>query len=81
MYLEVAAVDAVVVGDDHPGQLDVLVGDRLERAVELLDDEVEPVEGLDLEPAQVLLELMARFLHAGNGTDDRTESSQGVHKA
>jgi hypothetical protein len=47
----------------------------------LLDDEVEPVEGLDLEPAQVLLELMARFLHAGNGTDDRTEFSHGVHKA
>ena len=49
--LEVAAVDPVVVGDDHPGELDVLVGDRLERAVELLDDEVEPVERLALERA------------------------------
>ena len=39
--LEVAAVDAVVVGDDDRGELDVLVLDRLERAVELLDDEVE----------------------------------------
>jgi hypothetical protein len=31
--LEVAAVDSVVVGHNHPGQLHVLVGDRLERAV------------------------------------------------
>ena len=44
--LEVAAVDAVVVGDDHRGELDVLVLERLERAVELLDDEVEPAERL-----------------------------------
>ena len=47
--LEVAAVDPVVVGDDHPGQLDVLVADRLERAVELLDHEVEAAERLRLE--------------------------------
>ena len=45
MHLEVTAVDPVVVGNDHAGELDVLVGDRLERAVELLDNEVEPVEG------------------------------------
>ena len=48
MHLEVTAVDPVIVGNDHPGELDVLVGDRLERAVELLDNEVEPVEGLGL---------------------------------
>ena len=44
--LEVAAVDAVVVGDDDRGELDVLVLERLERAVELLDDQVEPAERL-----------------------------------
>ena len=44
--LEVAAVDAVVVGDHHLGELDVLVLERLERAVELLDDHVEPAERL-----------------------------------
>ena len=67
MHLEVTAVDPVVVGNDHPGELDVLVGDRLERAVELLDNEVEPVEGLALERCQVFLESMTRLLHAGNG--------------
>ena len=39
--LEVAAVEAVVVGDDHRRQLDVLVLERLEHAVELVDDQVE----------------------------------------
>ena len=39
--LEVAAVDAVVVGDDERRQLDVLVLDGLERAVERVDDELE----------------------------------------
>ena len=36
--LQVAPVDAVVVGDHHLGELDVLVVERLEHAVELLDD-------------------------------------------
>ncbi len=47
--LEVAAVDPVVVGDDHPGELDVLVADRLQRAVKLADDQVEAAERLSLE--------------------------------
>ena len=66
MHLEVAAVDAVVVGDDHPGQLDVLVGERLERTVELLGDQIEPVERLGLERCQVFMELTTRFRHARN---------------
>ncbi len=41
MHLEVAAVDAVVVGDDQLGELDVLVLDRLQRAVERADHHVE----------------------------------------
>ena len=41
VHLEVAAVDAVVVGDDERRELDVLVLERLQRAVELLDDDVE----------------------------------------
>ena len=52
MDLEVAAVDAVVVGDDELGQLDVDVLERLERAVELLDDEVEAAERERLELGQ-----------------------------
>ena len=41
MHLEVAAVDDVVVGDDQLGELDVVVLDRLDRAVELRHDQVE----------------------------------------
>ena len=47
--LEVAPVDAVVVGDHHLGELDVLVVQRLEHAVELLDDQVEAAERVRLE--------------------------------
>ena len=57
--LHVAAVDAVVVGDHHLGELDVLVRERLERAVELLDDEVQPAERAVLELLQLLLEVGA----------------------
>ena len=49
MHLEVAAVDPVVVRDDHARQLDVLVADGLERAVERLRHEVEPAERRALE--------------------------------
>ena len=38
VHLEVAPVQDVVVGDDDAGQLHVLVLDRLDRAVECLDD-------------------------------------------
>ena len=67
VYLEVAPVDPVVVGHHHPGQLHVLVRDRLERPVELLDHDVQAVERLGLERAQVLAELVPCFLQAGNG--------------
>ena len=63
MHLQVAAVDPVIVGDDHPGELDVLVGDRLERTVELLDDEVEPAERLGSSCAELLAELVSGLLH------------------
>ena len=46
VHLEVAAVDAVVVGDHHARQLDVLVLDGLERAVERLGHHVEAAERL-----------------------------------
>ena len=59
VHLEVAAVEAVVVVDDDRGQLDVLVLERLQRAVELLDDEVDAAEGGGLQLAQRLLEAMA----------------------
>ena len=57
--LEVAAVDAVVVGDHHLGELDVLVLERLEHAVELLDDQVEAAQRVGLELLQLLLEVRA----------------------
>ena len=41
MDLEVAAVEAVVVDDHDRGELDVLVLERLEHAVELLEDHVD----------------------------------------
>jgi hypothetical protein len=64
--LEVAAVDAVVVGRDHAGELDVLVADRLERPIELRDDQVEAAQRLLLELLERLAELVARLLHQPN---------------
>ena len=66
MDLEVAPVDAVVVGDDHRRELDVLVLERLERAVELRDDEVEAAERLLLELGELLLEVGASLGHQPN---------------
>src|SRR5215217_6750827 len=49
MHLEEAAVDPVVVVDDDRRQLDVLVLERLQRAVQRGDHEIERAEGLLLE--------------------------------
>ena len=57
MDLQVAAVETVVVGDHHLRELDVLVVERLQYAVELLDDEVQPAECAFLELVQLLLEV------------------------
>ena len=57
--LEVAPVDAVVVGDHDRGQLDVLMGERLERAVELLEHDVDAAERALLELAELLVEARA----------------------
>ena len=54
----------VVVGDHHLGQLDVLVLDRLARAVERRRHEVEPAERLVLELLELLLEVEPRLLAA-----------------
>ena len=59
--LQVAAVDAVVVVDHHLGQLHVLLVERLEHAVELLDDQVEAAERVRFELAQLLLEVGPRM--------------------
>ena len=63
--LQVAPVETVVVGDHHLRELDVLVGERLEHAVELLDDEVEAAERALLQLHQLLLEVSATLLAAG----------------
>ena len=63
MDLEVAAVDAVVVGDDDRRQLGVAVRERLERAVEDPDDHVEPAQRLLLEAQELLLEVDPAVAH------------------
>ena len=69
MDLEVAAVDPVVVGDHDRRELDVAVVQRLERAVERRDDEVERAERLLLEPRELLLEVEpVRGRHATSRT-------------
>ena len=60
--LQVAPVDAVVVGDDHLGELDVLVLERLEHAVELLDDQVKAAQRVGFELVKLLLEVRATRL-------------------
>jgi hypothetical protein len=47
--LEKAAVDAIVICDHHLRELDVLVLERLERSIELLDDQVKAPQGAQLE--------------------------------
>ncbi len=55
--LQVAAVDAIVVGDHNGRELDVAMVQRLERAVERRDDEVQRAERLRLERRELLLEV------------------------
>ena len=55
--LQVATVDHVVVRDDQLGELGVAMLDRLDGAVELVDDEVEAPES----PRLQLLELLVIF--------------------
>ena len=63
--LQVAAVDAVVVEDDHRCQLDVLVLQRLEHAVELLDDDVQATQRATLELGELGVEVMADVVGHG----------------
>jgi hypothetical protein len=66
VHLQEAAVDPVVVVDDDRGQLDVLMLERLQRAVERGDDEVERAQRLLLERPQLVLEVDASLVgHAG----------------
>ena len=65
VYLQIAPVDPVVVGDDPPGQLDVLMADRLERPIELPDHHLHAPERLALKLLERFAELMARLLHRG----------------
>ena len=54
MDLEVAAVDPIVVGDHHLGELDVGMLDRLERPRQRLGDEIEAAERPLLELGELL---------------------------
>ena len=66
MDLQVAAVNPVVVGDDHRGQLDVLVADRLQGSVKLLHDKIQPAQDLLLEAFELFAKLVAGLLHQPN---------------
>jgi hypothetical protein len=69
--LEVPAVDAVVVEHHQGGQLDVLMMERLHRAIQGRHHQVERAERLLLEPLQLLLEMDAtgaRSAHDANRT-------------
>ena len=57
VHLQVAAVDPVVVLHDDRRQLDVLVLERLQRAVERVHDEVQRTQRLRFERAQLVLEV------------------------
>jgi hypothetical protein len=63
VYLHVAPVDPVVVGDDRCGQLNILEADRLERAVQLLRGHVQTAKRVLLELLERFSELVACFLH------------------
>src|SRR6266496_2510025 len=63
MHLEVAAVDAVVVGDHDRGELDVLVVQRLQRAVQRGHDEVQATERVILDPRELLDEVRPDARH------------------
>ena len=81
--LQVAPVEAVVVEDDDRGELDVLVLERLEHAVELLEDHVDPAQRRFLEPPQLLLEVLAALAaHQPNFpvTYSSVRLSSGVEK-
>jgi len=59
MDLEVATVDAVVVGDDEVGEHDVDARHRIQYAVELAENHVQRSERAELENAHLLLKLRA----------------------
>ena len=67
MHLQVAAVDAVVVGDDHLRELHVLVAEGLQHAVQLLDDQVEAAQRVYFQFMQLLLEMGAPLKRSGRG--------------
>jgi hypothetical protein len=61
--LQVPPVDPVIIGDHHPGQLDIPVADRLERPVGLIDHHLETPERLALELLQRFVEPVAGLFH------------------
>ena len=75
VYLHVAPVDPVVIGDDRCGQLNVPEADRLERAVQLLRDHAQTAERVLLEFVERFSELVACFLHLAPQTRRKAASS------
>src|SRR3954447_9119039 len=79
--LQVAAVDDVVVGDHELGELDVLMMDRLDRAVQGRDHQIEALERPSLEAREPLAILVSGLeLHQPNFpvTYCSVRSSSGV---
>ena len=69
VHLEVASVDAVVVGDHHLRQVHVLTHQRLERAVQLLEHDVQAAERLPLELGELVVEVRPALRTARFGVD------------
>ena len=65
VHLPIAPVDPLILGDDHLGQLDVVLADRFERAVQLLEHHAEALDRLALELPERFAELMSGLLHRG----------------
>ena len=59
VHLQEPPVEAIVVGDDHLRQLDVLVLERLQRPVELHRDQVERAQRVGLQRRELVPETLA----------------------
>jgi hypothetical protein len=66
VHLEIAAVDAVVVRDDHARELDVLVLHGLEGTIECRHHHLECAQRLALESRELLLEVRAGRMGQAN---------------
>ena len=63
MHLQITPIDPIIIRHDHRRQLNILIGDRLKRTIQLRDDQIQPTQHLMLELNEVLPELVPRLTH------------------